>query len=189
MARRGQGMSRTGGHTCRHIPDFHAPSAGCDGSNTASCAPCRLGPRPNVAGASGAPPPGSEEHALCLLLQRPGSATRRAVALPTRSTMSGRRNTASSRVRRYGRSSSTAVRARTCSWVISSDLPKSEAISASRSINPSASPRQRRVTNLRVVVGRLAGPRDLVRRCRTRRVAFDRKAHLPGRFDDRRAAL
>ena len=66
-----------------------------------------------------------------------------AVALPTRSTISGRRNTASSRVRRYGRSSRTSVSARICSWVISSDLPNSEAISASRSIYPSASPRQR----------------------------------------------
>ena len=45
------------------------------------------------------------------------------------------------------------------------------------------------VADLRVVVRRLAGPRDLVRRCRPRRVALDRKAHLPGRFDNRRPAL
>ena len=43
--------------------------------------------------------------------------------------------------------------------------------------------------DLRGIVGRLAGPRDLVRRRCTRRVALDRKAHLPGRFDDRRPAL
>ena len=43
--------------------------------------------------------------------------------------------------------------------------------------------------DLRVIVRRLAGPRDLVRRRRPRRVALDRKAHLPGRFDNRRPAL
>ena len=112
-----------------------------------------------------------------------------AMAFPTRSTMSGRRNTASSRVRRYGRSSRTSVSARICSWVISSALPNSDAISASRSTNPSASPCQRAVADLRVVVRRLAGPCDLVRRCRPRRVALDRKAHLPSRFDNRRPAL
>ena len=45
------------------------------------------------------------------------------------------------------------------------------------------------VADLRVVVRRLAGSRDLVRRRRPRRVALDRKAHLPGRFDNRRPAL
>ena len=43
--------------------------------------------------------------------------------------------------------------------------------------------------DLRVVVRRLAGPCDLVRCCCPRRVALDRKAHLPGRFDNRRPAL
>ena len=45
------------------------------------------------------------------------------------------------------------------------------------------------MANLRIIVGRLAGPCDLVRRRCTRRVALDRKAHLPGRFDNRRPAL
>ena len=43
--------------------------------------------------------------------------------------------------------------------------------------------------DLRIVVRRLAGPCDLVRCCCTRCVALDRKAHLPGRFDNRRTAL
>ena len=46
-----------------------------------------------------------------------------------------------------------------------------------------------RMADLRVVVRRLAGPCDLVRRRRPRRVALDRKAHLPGRLDNRRPAL
>ena len=45
------------------------------------------------------------------------------------------------------------------------------------------------VPDLRVIVGRFASACDLVRRRRPRRVALDRKAHLPGRFDNRRAAL
>ena len=45
------------------------------------------------------------------------------------------------------------------------------------------------VANFRIIVGRLSGPRDLVRRRRPRRVALDRKAHLPGRFDNRGTAL
>ena len=45
------------------------------------------------------------------------------------------------------------------------------------------------VPDLRVIVRRLAGPCDLVRCCCPRRVAHDRKAHLPGRFDNRRTAL
>ena len=43
--------------------------------------------------------------------------------------------------------------------------------------------------DLRVIVGRFASACDLVRRRRPRRVALDRKAHLPGRFDNRRPAL
>ena len=43
--------------------------------------------------------------------------------------------------------------------------------------------------DLGVVVGRLAGPRDLVRRRSPRCVALDRKAHLPGRFDNLTPAL
>ena len=80
----GQGMSRTGGHACRHIPDFHAPSAGCDGLNTAWYAPYRPGPRPNAADGSGARPPGSEEHALCLLLPRRDSEVPRWHSRPAR---------------------------------------------------------------------------------------------------------
>ena len=45
------------------------------------------------------------------------------------------------------------------------------------------------VANLRIIVGRFSGPCDLVRRRCPRRVALDRKAHLPGRFDNRRPAL
>ena len=43
--------------------------------------------------------------------------------------------------------------------------------------------------DLRVIVGRLASACDLVRRRCPRRVALDRKAHLPGRFDNRCPAL
>ena len=43
--------------------------------------------------------------------------------------------------------------------------------------------------DLRVIVGRFASACDLVRRRCPRRVALDRKAHLPGRFDNRRPAL
>ena len=46
-----------------------------------------------------------------------------------------------------------------------------------------------RMADLRVIVRRLAGPRDFVRCCCPRRVALYRKAHLPGRFDNRRPAL
>ena len=45
------------------------------------------------------------------------------------------------------------------------------------------------VANLRIIVRRLAGPCDLVRRCRPRSVALDRKAHLPGGVDNRCPAL
>ena len=45
------------------------------------------------------------------------------------------------------------------------------------------------MADLRIVVGRLAGPGDPVRRRRPRRVALDREAHVPGRLDDRRPAL
>ena len=46
-----------------------------------------------------------------------------------------------------------------------------------------------RVPDLWIVVGRLARSRDLVRRRRTRCVALDRKAHLPGGVDNRRTAF
>ena len=111
------------------------------------------------------------------------------MALPTRSTISGRRNTASSRVRRSGRSSRTSVNARICSWVISSDLPNSrgdQRLAFDIAVRLAA---PARVPDLRVIVGRFASACDLVRRCCPRRVALDRKAHLPGRFDNRRPAL
>ena len=112
-----------------------------------------------------------------------------AVALPTRSTMSGRRNTASSRVRRYGRSSRTSVSARICSWVISSALPNKRGDQRFAFDIPLRFAAPAPVPDLRVIVRRLAGPCDLVRRRCPRRVALDRKAHLPGRFDNRRPAL
>ena len=114
-----------------------------------------------------------------------------AVALPTRSTMSGRRNTASSRVRRYGKSPSTAVSARICSWCYlfrhSQEATCNQHFALD--ISRSASPRQRRVANLRIIVGRFSSPRDLVCRRRPRRVALDRKIHLPGRCDNLTPAL
>ena len=113
-----------------------------------------------------------------------------AVALPTRSTISGRRKTASSRVRRYGRSSRISpLRSRICCCVISSTLPRQRDDQHFALDIPLRFASPAPVANLRIIVGRLSSPRDLVRRRCPWRVALDRKAHLPGRFDNRRPAL
>ena len=137
-------MSRTGRHPCRHISDFHLHLEVC-GRVEYSLVWRPYRPRPSAErGGRVRRTTSGLRSTRSMLVATASRFNNPAVALLTRSTISGRRNTASSRVRRSGRSSRTAVRSRICCCVISSALSRSEAISASRSIKPSASPRQRR---------------------------------------------
>ena len=111
------------------------------------------------------------------------------MALPTRSTISGRRNTASSpgeplrQVLQNGRQRAELLLGDRFSLAKQLRQQKLALDEAAGFVPPAP------VADLRVVVGRFSGPRDLVRRRRARRVAFHLEAHVLCRIDDGRAPL
>ena len=112
----GQPAAGIGIQTRRHVPDVLLHPEVAPGGIERVYAPCRPCPRRSAPRGSGAPRPHGAPPARWRPPPRRGRAARRWRSRPL-STISGRRNTASSLVRRSGRPSSTPVSSRSCSRV------------------------------------------------------------------------